>query len=40
MIERVPHMEAAKRLREMLRDENDSYQKALAELKALRVDSK
>lgn len=28
------HIEAAKRLREMLRDENESYQKALAQLRA------
>lgn len=29
------HIEAAKRLRDMLREENESYQKALAQLKAL-----
>lgn len=34
------HIEAARRLREMLREENESYQKALAQLKAFGVDAK
>ncbi len=34
------HIEAAKRLREMLKDENESYQKALAQLRAFGVGGK